>query len=352
MIYYSHVNEDSVIEHKLLADTKSFSCICIAGSGERFISILDVDTCKEFICIDIYQPALFLTKLKLVFLKYFSVKEYLNIIGYNTCTKEERLLAFDSIAQYLDSETLTFWKKHEKWIGKGVLHCGAFERFLSRARPMLRILLRKKFYQLAYQHESFSPLFLSWRWKLLKKMFGFKIVYRLLGNHDSAFIGKAAKPSFIPNTLDLQFKNGTAKYSFIYHLIFQGHFHKMDSSVIPISLQVEILEKIKKRLADDSLQVSFIHQDLLEYLTAQCQEAKSNFISTSDILSFVPVEYLEKLLNLPIARMSTIAVRAFIKNRITEKHLSQIKSKGFCYSDWSGAERSGMYQVFSLSANE
>ena len=81
MIWYSHVNEDSWAERELLLQGEYDQVICVSGSGERALALMDVDSLRVFHAIDINAEANYLLEFKLAALKYLGEKDYLACCG-------------------------------------------------------------------------------------------------------------------------------------------------------------------------------------------------------------------------------------------------------------------------------
>ena len=53
MIWYSHVNEDNRVERGLLLQGEYDQVICVTGSGERALALMDAGKLQLFHAIDI-----------------------------------------------------------------------------------------------------------------------------------------------------------------------------------------------------------------------------------------------------------------------------------------------------------
>ena len=319
---------------------------CIAGSGERLISLLNHRALKQVHIIDNNSEALFLTELKLTALKHLSVKNYLEFIGFIEGTSD-RIKAFEKLRSLLSAQCRTFWQYHLDLIRGGVLYCGQFERFLARIRPVLRIYLGDNFYKhndSALEHIGPFP---EKKWNLLRWIFSKRWAYRLAGNNDLAFISDTADQQIIPNGLHQTIKDNSAGKNCMFHLIFNGNLHSMNEMYLPVSFQRKELEQIKKALVTESFQVTFHEQDLLSFAKQnKVNDKHGAFFSISDILSFENKPYLKAFLgSLQSKNRCTVIFRSFLSHRMNAADLTELEKYCQSITDHSDSERTNMYQV-------
>jgi S-adenosylmethionine:diacylglycerol 3-amino-3-carboxypropyl transferase len=347
MIYYSHVNEDCRPERAALDRSGSSTLVAIAGSGERLIGLLDKAQLKVVWAIDNNPEALFLTELKLQALRLLEPREYLRFVeGLHP----DYPAHYTTIRPWLSADCREYWDKRPLALKAGILHIGAFERFLARLRPLLRICLGKGFLEVIQGKSSISaPQFPTLRWRFLRWLFARRWAYLLMGNFDPAFTGKNARLTVIPAALHQSLLRGTAGTSFMMHLIFFGNFAQMPVDALPPSMQLDVLEKIRQRLCSGQLKINYCRGDLLE--VCQTIEAGQHpFFSLSDILSFEDQQYLRECIQLVFRKQpdAVLAARAFVRNRFREgqpdayrKHWPRLE-----ITDQTAQESTGMYQVF------
>lgn len=352
MIYYSHVNEDNQVERQMMAQQRYTQLISIVGSGERVISLMDLDGLEEIYAIDINPPALYLLELKLLTLKRASVDHYLWFIGFEPGSDKGRLAFFDDIRKELSPESRNFWDNHRKMIKMGILNGGHFEGFMDRIRPLLRLSLGSGFYQCFQKPLSACNNFPYRRWQWLKKIFSHRLAYRLMGNRDVAFIATDAERSAIPTGLQAILDREIVDRSFMFHLLFQGKLSNMPQSAIPPSLQPAILQKIKTKLEAESLKVHYMQGDLFELCKKEGLPGPSPaFISMSDLSSFVNHDYLRaffQFLKQHSNGKKRVVIRSFLRHRLNEKLFSWLKTSFSNTQDLSASEMTAMYQVWAF----
>lgn len=349
MIYYSHINEDNRIERQLLRESVCSVVVAVCGSGERVLALMDNVACKKFVVVDANEQAIFLTQLKLAALTHLTIQEYLQFIGHNPSAKKDRLILYDELKYLLPSKALTFWNNRRGMIANGILNSGHFEKFLHRVKPLLVFFLGREFQQVfngSYQEHTFPEK----RWKLLRKLFSYTIVYKLAGNKDVAFIGRNAQTPHIPEALDKTIRKHKASSSFMAHLIFKGDLLQMREEDLPPSLQKDVLSGIKQRLVQKGVEVEYHPIDLLKYMESKAAIAEEAvFYSLSDILSFEDINYLHKLICRMAFSANIIVGRSFLRNRLSNSQQLELRAYGqvFLHDE---QESTGMYQVFSIKA--
>ncbi len=332
-----------------MAEADCENLICIAGSGERLIGLLDGERLRKVWAVDINPEALFLTELKIEALKHLEPAEYLAFVQGGSPQIMSHYLEFRS---NLSAACRYYWDDRPKLLLRGILYAGAFERFLSRIRPVLRTWLGAGFLERLQAVEgTYRKSFPYLRWKLLRWFFSKRWVYWLWGNRDMAFIGNGACLSVIPDALHRSIMARNAQNSFMMQLIFEGHFDNMKEEALPPSMQLNVLEQIRSRLNSGQLSVAYIWGDWLE----QCRlltPVPGTVYSASDILSFVDLDYLEAFLALTYQRQkdAVVVVRAFVRHRISAETLQKMRTKWpfLQISECSEQESTGMYQVFTF----
>ena len=346
MLYYTHVNEDCRPERRSLRQAGSSRLVCIAGSGERVIGLLDSSELREVVIIDSNPEALWLTNLKLTALQQLSPADYLAFIGGGTTVVAEQ---YAHLRAQLLPPCRQYWDERPDVLQGGIINAGAFEQFLARIRPLLRMWLGSRFLD---SLQPGSPLpFPRYRWQLLSALFAQRWVYRLFRNSDPAFVGPGAQLGLIPAALNASIAAGDAYASFMTHLIFRGRLDRMLPADLPPSMDVAVLERVQQRLRSAELHISYIAGDWADSCR-QLDDSATTFYSASDLLSFVDFDYLTHFIADVGRRQSAavVVVRAFLRNRPEDAQLQALQHSQpmLTVTDLSQEESSGMYQVFVL----
>lgn len=349
MIYYSHINEDNRVERQLLLSSGCTTVVAVAGSGERVLALLDNEACKKFYVVDVNEEALFLLQLKLAALETLSIDEYLKFCGLHPVQKVLRQQWFSQLKDKLTPSCKMYWEQHMQLVKNGILYTGHFEKFLQRVRPSVNFFLGKSFDLVLSGGSPQAKTFPKRKWELLARLFSWKWIYTMWGNRDIAFVGKGADISYIPGSLDRIIYNGEAASCFMTHLIFKGHLREMNDADLPPSLQKEVLQRIKQRLASSAIKIRYYHGDILSFTTShESSTGQAVFYSASDILSFENYSYLYQLIDKATRPGNMIVWRTFLRNRSNNIHTTTLANKYKEVKDHTSSESTRMYQVFSI----
>jgi len=359
MIYYSHVNEDNRVERNVLHARPARQLYAIAGSGERVIALMDCPSLESAHFIDNNWDALYLCELKMAALDWLSVDDYLSFIGFSSYPGR-RYDLFEALKHSLSEPCRSFWETRKKEIEMGICHCGHFEQFLHRAHPVFRFFLGKGFYQCFWAKKADWQGFPTLRWGIVKALFSYRWTYRLFGMKDTAFISSDSDLQLIPDALQQSLDEDGVAQSALFHLVFNGNLRRMPEENLPPSFQKEVLQRIKNALSEGRLKVHYHFGDVLEVLQeTNLQQDQTAFFSLSDILSFVSLDYQQKLIRLIAAAGSggdSIVFRAFVRNRLTEQQVNDlhadllsIKAQFGALKDLTAEEQSHFYQVFQIN---
>lgn len=346
MLYYTNVNEDSRVERNLLQSTHSNTVVVVAGSGERVLALLDNESVAHVHVVDVNEAALFLLQLKLSALSVLSVDDYLGFCGHSPAKTAQRKDWFDQLKNELPPACMMYWQNNIASIEKGIVNMGHFEKFLHRVRPSINLILGKNF-ENSFGSNGLRTAFPRKRWDFLLRIFSFRLVYQLWGNRDAAFVSPDAVVKQIPSALNQLVEDGALQSCFMAHLIFKGHLREMMQADFPPSLQKEVLEKIKSRIASASLTIHYHHTDVLDFIRANEAALQGPvFYSLSDILSFENVDYLKQISEQLKAPGETLVWRTFLRNRVEKDHIHNFLDHNDT-RDHTADECTKMYQVFS-----
>lgn len=348
MIYYSHVNEDNRVELKLLEKNACSVVVALAGSGERVIALMGNDSCKEIHAVDKNLEALFLLQLKITTLKSQSVDDYLKFCGHNLSSAKLRRKIFLSIKEELPVQCKSFWERNMHKIERGILYSGQYERFLNRIRPIVNAFLGKNFQAIFSTSKTANKNFPAKRWNIMTSLFACKIVYKLNGNHDIAFVSRDACISQIPMAINKSIQKGEAHSNFMMHLIFKGHLRDLNEDELPPSLQKENLQKIKDKLVAGLIYIHYHHTDILSYINNTRVNESPVLYSLSDILSFEKYDYVSNVIDRLSHSENIIIWRSFLRNRDALNELSIPVELCRKVQSLTSDESTGMYQVYLL----
>lgn len=350
MIWYSHINEDSNVERAILANKRWPQIHCIAGSGERFIALLDID-CPSFCAVDINPDALMLLELKLAALLQLDVDPYLHFIGHHEYPRKERDAMYRIIRPQLRPETQAFWDASPMAIRKGILFCGHYEHFLDRIRPFNIGFLGKNFKRIFETGGDGFPAFPIRRWKILCRLFSARWTYQCNGNRDTSFTAHNANRRLIPQGLNHILRHQEVNSSYVFHQLFKGHLRQMPPQNLPVSLQTTHLAAVRQRLLH-GLKVEWVNADYLQGLRdGRITVVPGGFHSLSDIIGFTSPAYMQQVLEeLLLQKDQVVVARSFLIHRFHPAMLDNMLAGYGHWKDHSLEESTHMYQVIQITS--
>ena len=82
--------------------------------------------------LKINKEQIYIAKLKIAAIKTLNFEEFIQFLGFNSY--DNRLNLFNKIKSNLTNEEIEYWKNHNNFIDRGIIHCGKFERYLEKFR--------------------------------------------------------------------------------------------------------------------------------------------------------------------------------------------------------------------------
>ena len=349
MIWYSHVNEDNRAERELLLQGGYDQVICVTGSGERALALMDVGSLRSFHTIDINPEANYLLELKLATLKQLGERDYLASCGLLGERPRHDATTTGDILESLSPSCRDYWRKRMDLLLAGVAHCGHFERFLGRIRPMLQAALGKSFEECFVRPYNSLQKFPFKRWNFLLRLFSQRWIYLLMGNRDPAFVAPGTEPFLISRALQKTLEEDRVMASFMFHLIFRGALDAMPSEQLPPSLRKEVLEGILLKLREPGFLLQFHEGDLKATVAAwPMQDFSRTFFSISDILSFADFDYLLEFLELLNGEEIAVVFRSFLRHGLSRVQMETLENRFKRVADISQKDQSRMYSVYHV----
>lgn len=349
MIWYSHVNEDNRAERDLLLQGQYDQVICVTGSGERALALMDAGSVRAFHAIDINPEANYLLELKLAALRQLGEKDYLGFCGLLGRRSQQHGTAVGEILGGLSPSCRHYWASRKKLLLAGVAHCGHFERFLKRFRPILRAALGKHFEECFVRPYDSLRQFPFTRWNVLLKLFSRRWPYILMGNRDPAFVAPDAEPFLISRALKQTLEEDQVEASLMFHLIFRGDLDAMPLEQLPPSLRGEVLQAIRRKVGEPGSLLRF-HEGDLKTIVAKWPggDFSRTFFSISDILSFADFDYLCEFLGLLNGENVAVVFRSFLRHGISQEQMENLQNRFKGVADISDQDKTKMYKVYHV----
>lgn len=175
-INYSMCWEDPEVLNRALEISNKDDVLSIVSGGENLFAIL-LNNPKSLVGIDINKEQIYIAKLKIAAIKTLNFEEFIQFLGFNSY--DNRLNLFNKIKSNLTNEEIEYWKNHNNFIDRGIIHCGKFERYLEKFRRYFLplIISKKKINQFLDldssedQEEFYKKYWNTWRFRLIFRLF-------------------------------------------------------------------------------------------------------------------------------------------------------------------------------------
>ncbi|SMO45328.1 DUF3419 family protein [Fodinibius sediminis] len=184
--------DDPQTELRVLDLVPGDRLLCIASGGEVPLELLVNSPSSVTIdAVDIAEPQLFLSNLKLNAAIELDGHDAARFLGYLRADNSRREIWFEQIRKRLPDREVHFWEQHSAVFDRGPVHLGRFETYIARFAPLGRWLLGSRrdirglfeTRTIEDQKEYFDRKF---RVGLLKKLFRIMFSKRLYKSHGIA----------------------------------------------------------------------------------------------------------------------------------------------------------------------
>ena len=328
-ISYSMCWEDPLVLLEALDISKKDNVLSIVSGGENILAILLKEP-NKILGIDIKNEQTYLTKLKISAIKNLEFEEYVKFIGFKPSTNRRQI--FEIVKKDLEKNEIEYWEKNLDIIKKGVIHCGKFEKYLSKFRKYcLPFIISKRrinefllLDSLDKQEEFYKRYWNNWRFTLLFKLFFSR--KGLESGRDKEYFKYSSKAKVSDYYLD-RVKHGLTeipiKINFFMRYILTG--------IIPIPFKDHpYLDKnnfnILKILLKNN-KIEFVSLDIYEYLKKSKENSFSKF-NLSDVFEVKTQEEYEGILK-EIKRVSKSNGKICYWNNLVKRFEHKVKGIKF-----------------------
>ncbi len=294
---YTLANEDTGLECALLAGGAGRSgdtILTIAGSGGRALPLL-VGAPSRLVCVDLAEPQLALTELRIALAREASHEEFLQFMGFPSAATEVsagelavlRRRWVDQLE--LRPGTRAFLKS---WLGSidwgSPLYEGKWERTFQKLSRVVQLMMGEggrglfECTTLEEQNIYLKTRFPWLRWKAVIAMLGNASVFNAL-LYKGSFPEKnipGSRRSFYESRYARLFAQGPARENFFLQLSFLGKLVYPEGN--PVECDPGVFESAKRAL--QSCQVEYQLGDAAEI--ASRQRGRIGFLSFSDVPSY------------------------------------------------------------------
>lgn len=284
---YSLGDEDTSVELSMLPEGLAH-VMSIAGSGGRALPLL-ARSPRRLTCVDISIEQLAVTKLRFAALKAFELPRYIEFLGYVPgMSPTERRSAFEELElSAIDRDWLAKMFDHLGW--EGLVYAGRFERTLITFSRIVKAVLWAKGRQifdcsdLDSQRRFFENDFPHRRWRLLLMILGNSAVLNSLlyrGQFPRNNLGVSSYVLY-ESIFHSLYTRLLARRSFFLQMVLLGRV--VFEEGLPVECHPAVYERARTALA--SCDVAFVRG---EFLQAAAASAPIDFLSISDVPSFLP----------------------------------------------------------------
>lgn len=320
-IRYSNVYEEI---NSLLSVASGKTYLSVCSGFDNTLALL-LNNPEKIVSFDYNETQIYLAKLKLAAFKFLTYQEMLLFFGINS-TKKIRLILYDKIYNYLDSDVQEYFNKNIDIIKDGLIYAGKFEYYLSKFKQFVLPFTSSKKFVIKFMNASslaeqrlLYKKFNNRRLNILFKIFFSKKVMSYLGRDKDYF--KEIKVDLASNLklrVDKGFNNVLNINNPYMQYIFLGKFISL-----PEYLKEENFEHIKTNLDKIELHIC----DFKDALKMN----KYDFLNLSDIFEYMSEEetsYCEKLI---IDNTNTDATIVFwnmmVERKFSSDHFEEIDSE-------------------------
>jgi S-adenosylmethionine-diacylglycerol 3-amino-3-carboxypropyl transferase len=171
---YSNCWEDAELLTSYLDIQSDSKVMSIASGGDNSFMLLSKNP-KTMVCLDLSEIQLSVTRIKAQAIRHLSHSEYLQLVGFKTCSNREAIL--EKIKTYLEPADVQLFEAN--WMENPLVHSGKFEQYFQMfAHRILPWIHKKTTIDQLFASKSeeaqkrfFQKVWNSWRWKLLFRIF-------------------------------------------------------------------------------------------------------------------------------------------------------------------------------------
>jgi S-adenosylmethionine-diacylglycerol 3-amino-3-carboxypropyl transferase len=296
MIHYAQCWEDPRLLTQALDITPDDDIISIASGGENSFALL-LHNPRSVIAIDRNPEQVFLVELKMRAIQKLEYDDYVAFLGVRESRLRDRL--YSVVRLFLSDNARQYWDSRRDDIGRGVIHCGKFERYFSLYRRCILPLIHSRNdvkrllggKSLNAQRRFYDDVWNNRRWRWFFRLFFGKLLLSRLGRHPSLFryvtMENVAAELLRRTAYGLTEVNIEDNYFVEY--ILTGKYHNLEQ--VHPSYSEKNFYLCRERIE----RIQLVNQSLDEYLATLPNESISKF-NLSDIFEYMSdVEFEQTL---------------------------------------------------------
>jgi S-adenosylmethionine-diacylglycerol 3-amino-3-carboxypropyl transferase len=293
-IRYANCWEDADLLLQGLQIKEGDNILSIASAGDNSFAFLAINNVTVH-AVDVNEIQLYLCEFKKIAIKYLDYNLYLQLLGYKNCV--DRLSIYDSIKNYMSSETVAWCKLHIDDIESGIIYSGKFEKYFYKFRKYILPLVHTQktidnlFLEKSEQEqlEFYNTKFNTWRWRFLFKIFFSKFIMGRFGR-DPQFLKQVniSVGDFIFNKAANHLSNKDCQKNYFLYFIFTGKFNLNN---LPYYVRENNYNNIKQNIDNINFHKGYVQE---------IAEAKPNFFThanLSNIFEYMDENIFENIAN-------------------------------------------------------
>ncbi len=241
--------EDPACDLAALQAQPGDTILAITSGGDNVLGFLLTDP-QQVIAVDVNPAQTYLLELKKAAFRRLTHTNMLVLLGVRA---GDRLARFDRLRDDLSPSARTFWDTKKRWLARGLLTQGAFERYYAMLRAMLGTVIGRRrlerLFTLSFeeQRDFYEREWDTWGWRTLVRIGCSRYV---LGQRlDPSWFAHADVPSFGAHFFRLAehvIAELPARSNYFLAQLLLGRY--LDEATVPEYLKEEHFETIRNRL--------------------------------------------------------------------------------------------------------
>jgi len=191
-IHYAQCWEDPEILRKALEIGPEDEVLSIVSGGDNTFALL-LDNPRAVTAVDANPLQIFLVELKMRVIQHLDYDDFVGFVGARACSVRNQL--YLRLRQTLSPGARQYWDGHPGIIGRGIIHCGKFERYFAAFRQFVMPLIHGSSTifrllsasSLEEQQRFHDEVWNNRRWRWLFQVFFGKLLLGRLGRDPSFF---------------------------------------------------------------------------------------------------------------------------------------------------------------------
>ncbi|MFJ2537152.1 MULTISPECIES: DUF3419 family protein [unclassified Pseudomonas] len=284
---YALGDEDTALEYAILPQ-RARHVVGVAGSGGRLLPLLARRPVR-MTCTDISAPQLAFTRLRFALLQQTDHESFMAFMGYRTdvLAKQRQSLFQHLDLPRTDRRWLSELFQSRQW--QAPIYMGAFEQALQRLAMVNRLFTGKagrgifEHNDLGEQTQYYLTRFPLKRWKAVIALLGNAAVLNSLlykGSFPPNNLGISSRAAYL-KIFHAMFTTQVVRESFFLQMLFFGELRYRQG--FPLECDPKIFKRAREALQQCELHV--VQADMLDCVA---MHADVDFVSLSDVPSFLP----------------------------------------------------------------